>query len=336
MKTITGLLLTYALAVPAAPAAAQADWSRDIERHVERIADYALALAADALGDLVAEREQGRNDRVPRRDPDRARGRGPAYTDTFTRTVRLGRNGRLELDNLSGDVEVTGVGGDDVKIVATKLVRSPNEATARTALDAMHIEVTERPGLVSVSARPTRGRSGGAEVNYVITVPAGTSLSLKSVSGDVTVSKVSGDVQLNSLSGDVVVKDAKPRIVTVESVSGDVSLEQVSGERVNVNVISGDVVLSGPLASTGRYDLRSHSGDVQVILEGNPGFELEAGSFSGDVSSEFALTLRGAVRSSFSGNRGPGRNSDIRGTANDGGALLSLHSFSGDILITKR
>lgn len=328
MKTITGLLVTYALAVPAAPATAQGHY----EYQIERIISSALTLAADALDDAVADRA-GRQ-----RGPGRGQTRGPEYTEKFEKTVRLGRNGRLELSNLSGDIEITGGSGDDVKVSATKVAHAPDEQTARAALTATTIEVVERSGVVTISAQPTRGRTAGVEVNYVISVPTGTSLALRTYSGDVTVTNVSSDIRLNSLSGDIVVKDGKPSMIEIDSVSGDVSLEQTESERVQVNSVSGDIVFKGKLAKTGRYEMKTHSGDVQVVTDGGASFELEAGTLSGDVSSDFAVKLTGSgTGTSFlPRDRGPRRNGDIRGVANDGGAVLSLHSFSGDILISKR
>jgi DUF4097 and DUF4098 domain-containing protein YvlB len=331
MKTLTGLVMLSSLAVPSTPASAQ----DTLQHQVERITEYALTIAADALGELADQRAD--RDRAGRQGrPDRTRGnREPEYTDTFMRTVRLGANGRLELDNLSGNVEVTGSSSDDVRITATRSARSNSEASARAALAAAQIEVTERPGLVRISAEPTRGRDNRVDVNYVISVPAGTSLSLKTLSGDISVKNVAGDLRLNSISGNIAVRDARPRATDVEVVSGDVSLEQLDSERVQVKSLSGDITLKGRLARTGRYELHTHSGDIQVIPEGNPGFELEAETFSGDVSSDFG------VRAGFGGSnfsrRGGGarRSNDVRGSVNDGGAVLSLQSFSGDISIKK-
>jgi len=326
MKTITGILMTYALAVPAAPAAAQGRY----EYQIERIISSALTLAADALDDAVATRQRG---------PGQGReARGPEYTDKFDKTVRLGRNGRLELVNLSGDVAITGTSGEDVKVSATKVTHATDEAAARAALSATTIDVVERSGVVTISSQPTRGRATSVEVNYVISVPTGTSLILRTYSGDVTVTNVSADIRLNSLSGDIVVKDSKPSMIEIDSVSGDVSLEQAESERVQVNSVSGDIVFKGKLAKTGRYELKTHSGDVQVVTDGGASFEVEAGTLSGDVSSDFALKLTGSgTGTSFvPRDRGPRRSGDIRGIANDGGAVLSLHSFSGDILISKR
>ena len=333
MKTITGVLVLSALVVPSSPAAAQGN----LAYQIERIVDYSLTIAADALGDLVDDRAD-RDDRQDRQRGPGARGdRGPEFTEIFTKTVRLGRNGRLELDNVSGDIDVTGVGGDDVKITATKRVHAPNESAGRGALKAIEIEVADRAGVVSISAGPTRGRFSGGAIDYVISVPTGTSLSLKTASGDVSVKSVTGDLVVNSFSGDVVVSDSRPRAIEIELVSGDVSLEKIDSERVHVKSVSGDVTFTGKLAKTGRYDLSTHSGDIQVIPEGNPGFEVDAETFSGDVSSDFGVRRGPTLRNNLNPNdRGSRRNNIIRGTINDGGAALTLHTFSGDILITKR
>jgi hypothetical protein len=329
MKTITGIVMTCALVIPASPAAAQGD----IQNQVERIVSSALTIAADALDNLADDRA-GRAQRQRGADRD---DRGPAYTDKFEKTVRLGRNGRLELRSYSGDVEIVGGAGDEVKITATKIAHGSSEATARASMTAMAIEVNERPGAVSIQAQPTRGRSISVDVNYIISVPAGTSLDLTTYSGDVTTRNMTGDVRLKTYSGDVVVRDGKPTDIEIDCTSGDVSLEQVDSERVQVHALSGDIVYKGKLSKTGRYELRTNSGDVQVVTDGGASFELEARTFSGDVTSDFALKLGGNLSTSLTGNnRGARRNNDIRGIVNDGGAFLSLHSLSGDILISKR
>lgn len=327
MKTITGILVTYALVVPASPAAAQSN----LGYQIDRIINSALTLAADSLDELVDERA----DRQQRGDRGRA-DRGPEYTEKVERTVKIGRTGRLELTNFSGDIEVTGGSGEDAKITATKVTHSTSEATAKTSLSNMAVEIEERAGGVVISAQPTRGRSSGVDVNYVITVPAGASLDLKTYSGDVTIRSVSGDVRLKSYSGDVVVRDSKPADLEIDATSGDISLEQVESDRVRVNTLSGDVVLKGKLSKTGHYELRSTSGDVQIVTDKDASFQVEAGTFSGDITSDFPLKLGGNIQaSSFGPGRGPKR-STIRGVAGDGGAVLSLQSLSGDILITKR
>jgi DUF4097 and DUF4098 domain-containing protein YvlB len=357
MKLITGFLLTGALAIPAPPAAAQTgDWRRDLDR----LTDYALVLAADAIGELAEARIQSSDTREQRREREqrireaqqRAREAGrragsderyPEYKEVFTRTVKAGRSARFELDNVAGDVAITGTSGDDIRITATKSVHTPTESQGRDALRATEIEVTERSSSVTVRAVPTRGRQNLVDVDYVISVPTGTDLMIHTLAGDIQVRTVTGDVRLQATSGDITVTDVKPRDLDVTTISGDIRIEQADTERVEVESTSGDIDYRGKLARNGRYQLHSTSGDIRVAPEGGTGFDVEASTFNGDFTSDFALKLEGAVRNNFNGKGGgrglgslPGGRGSIRGTFNDGGASLSLRSLSGDITITKK
>jgi DUF4097 and DUF4098 domain-containing protein YvlB len=304
---------------------------------------------------------------------------GPEYTDNFSRTVRLGRTGTFELSNVAGDVTITGGSGDDVRIQAVKRVRRVNESEAKTLLAEIEIRVSERPGMVVVETEQSRRRRDvAAAVDFTIAVPSGASVAVRSVSGVLRVSNVrgelraesvSGDVNLSSVgrlrtvksvsgdlevsdvdgedvvassvSGDVMLRNLKARSLDLQTVSGDMRFADLQTDRVTLKTISGDIDFGGRLARGGRYDFQSHSGDVRITPTGNPAFDLEASTFSGDVHSDFALTLRGATVDQGNGfNAGPGRgprlNRTIRGSIGDGGALISIRSFSGDVVIVKR
>jgi DUF4097 and DUF4098 domain-containing protein YvlB len=90
-------------------------------------------------------------------------------------------------------------------------------------------------------------------------------------------------------------------------------------------------MLAGPLVRGGRYDLGSHSGDVEVNVGGDIGFELEASSFSGSVRTDVPLKLTGVSQAN---NRG--RQRSMRGTLGDGSAVLDITTFSGSIVISKK
>ncbi|HTM02819.1 MAG TPA: DUF4097 family beta strand repeat-containing protein [Vicinamibacterales bacterium] len=349
MKTITGLLITGALLVPTAPAAAQ---SHDLQHDIDHIVDASIALAADALDQLAAARaqssvERDRSRERARQARDRARARQdretlPEYTDVFSKTVKLGRNGRLELDSVAGNVQITGDDGDEVRITATKKAHAPTEAAARDQLRATDIVVTERTGNVSIQAEATRGRQGLAAVDYVITVPSGTDLLLNTIAGDVTLKNTSGDIRIDSKAGDIRITDTKSRDVDVKTVSGDVQLQQVEAERVTVESTAGDIEYRGRLMKNGHYEFRTTGGDVHIVPDASA-FDVEASTFSGDFSSDFALKLQGTTtRNSFGGNGGrgilglPGGRGTLRGTYNEGGPVLSIRSLSGDISITKK
>lgn len=299
--------------------------------------------------------------------------RGPEVTDRFSRTLRLGRTGSFELTNVSGDVTVTGGGGDEVRIEAVKRARARDD-DARALLDELRIEVTEGPGRVEVrTVFPRNRRHYSGSVDYTITVPSGASAAIKTVSGDVRVTGVKGELRAESVSGDIVASGAS-RLSFVKSVSGDVevvdgvsdmavSVSTVSGDltarglkapaldlgsvsgdimvtnvtcdRATLKTVSGSVEYDGALARAGRYEMSAHSGNVRLAIAGTTGFELEATTFNGEVRSDFPLTLRAGMDDSDS-RRSRQRTHSIRGSYGDAGAIVSLKSFSGDIVVTKR
>src|SRR5262245_50351989 len=78
------------------------------------------------------------------------RDRGPEQTERFSRKVRLGRDGRFTIENIAGDITVTGGSGDEVSIEAVKRTRGD-----RSQLGTVQIVVDERPGRVEVRTNHT-------------------------------------------------------------------------------------------------------------------------------------------------------------------------------------
>ncbi len=201
-------------------------------------------------------------------------------------------------------------------------------------------------------------------------VPFGTSVSARSLAGDLKVSKVRGEVQLESangtveaigtprlarvktLSGDILIVDAgsaegiaastvsgrlvvkgvKTRSLELATISGDLVLVNIACERAQVRTVSGATEFAGPLVKIGRYEFTSHSGDVRLTLAGSQGFELAAKTFSGGVHSDLPLTIGPNDPPLPPG--APERR-DLRGTFGDGSALVIVKTFSGSVAIAR-
>lgn len=353
--TITGVVL--ALAAPAA--AQEADWVREVERHAEAIALEVVR----ALG--IDDAQRGPRDEQ----------RGPEVIERFSRTVRLGRPGSFDLSNVAGDIIITGGGGGDVRIDAVKRTRNRDEAEGRARLQQVEIQVRELGNRVEVRTEyPREQRNLVVSVDYTISLPQNANVDVKTVSGDVratnirgelstqsvsgdviatgarrlgAVKSVSGDIQItdaeaegqvtaSTVSGDLLVRSLTAAGVEMSTVSGDVTLDKVECERADLRTVNGDIQYSGSLARNGRYEMNTHSGDIRLAVS-TSGFDVEASTFGGDLRSDYALTL-GGTQLSLDGRgrrRGP-PNRTIRGSFGDASARLSLRSFSGDIIITRR
>ena len=346
-----------------------------IDRHIEHLLDRHVNVAVRAQV-VLAQRQSGdaaRRAAQAARDAERRRRqdarRGPEYTEPISKTLRLGKNGTFDLQNLSGEIVVTGGGGSDVRVEAIKRVRNPNESEARALLQSIEVRIEERNGNVEVRTNyPRRNWSGG--VDYTVTLPRDANVVLRSVSGDIRVNTLNGELRVESVSGNVVatsvrrirqaktvsgdleivesdgdevaggtvsgnliIRGVKARTVDLQSVSGDLRLTDVESDRAFVRSITGSIDFAGRLSQQGRYEFQSHSGDVRVSPANAQGFSLEASTFSGDLRSDFPLTLQGNQVN----NLGPRRNPrGIRGSFGTGGAVLTLQSFSGNITIVKR
>jgi DUF4097 and DUF4098 domain-containing protein YvlB len=298
---------------------------------------------------------------------------GPEQTDRFTGTYKVDPQGALDLSHVSGDVRVTTGPGNEVRLEAVKRVRHRNAEEGKRLLAALRVDVSQVGGRLEVRTiypRLAGNRGFSGTVDYTIVVPQTLTVSIKTVSGDVTVHGVHGEVRAETISGDVevvstpnlavaksvsgdvnardiaastltlgtvsgtvVASALKVRTLEAGSVSGDVQLSNLQVERLSAKSFSGSIAFDGILQRSTRYEFTSHSGDVRVTLPGNTsGFELDASTFSGSVRSDFPVTLRPLARD----DRRPPSARAMRGTFGDAGAILAVRSFSGTIVIAKK
>ena len=197
-------------------------------------------------------------------------------------------------------------------------------------------------------------------VDYLVTVPRDTGVAIESFDGDVTVEGVDGETHVKTVSGDgrlaslarlvavetfsgnLEIADVRSEdVLTAETVSGRidiegvrvprlevksfggaVALQGVESRRVEVETVSGSVTFDGALAADGRYELRSHSGDIFLTVPGGSGFELDAQSFNGDLRSDIPILVGRGDPSRRTPVFEGGRRA-IRGIAAAGGARLN-------------
>ena len=174
--------------------------------------------------------------------------REPEQSDRVKRRVRIGRDGRVSVSNVAGDITVSAIAGDEVSIDASK------HGSSR-ALGNVSVIIDDRPGRVDVVTEYSRTfgfANNDVSVDYTIGVPEGATVDLKSVSGTVRVTGVKGSVRLQSISGNVVTTNAA-RVEFAKTVSGSIELNGVSTDGdLTVSIINGAIRANGIKARSPR------------------------------------------------------------------------------------
>jgi DUF4097 and DUF4098 domain-containing protein YvlB len=209
----------------------------------------------------------------------------------------------LEVSIPSGDIEVETVDGEE-----TTLAVDGDERMLE------HVEVRHDGGRVVVSLRDKNRvgfsfslgslvfGSGGLRVQA--RMPHGAAVKVKTASADTELAGRFEKLDVNSASGDVLLRGEIVENATVKTVSGDVELDRVDGD-LSVQCVSGDVrvrtvagsadtkSVSGDVrigaVTAGDVRFASVSGDIEIGVAQGSVLDVDAGSTSGDLSSEVPL-----------------------------------------------
>jgi DUF4097 and DUF4098 domain-containing protein YvlB len=92
------------------------------------------------------------------------------------------------------------------------------------------------------------------------------SVDINTVSGDVECRDIRGTLKVNSVSGAVTAQRSDAPQVSIKTVSGDVTLDLVNGAAViKSSSVSGDVTVRAP---HGGYDVKANTASGQVVIDG--------------------------------------------------------------------
>jgi hypothetical protein len=264
----------------------------------------------------------------------------------FRRELAAGK--RLYVQNVIGDVRVTGGSGRQVEVTAMK------KAGRHGRPDDVTVEIVELTDGVAICVRYPGQHSGSredrpdshdgrstskhnicrsnswnngnnrndTEVDITVRVPEGLLLRIGTVSGDVTAERLVGTIDLQSVSGDVRLTGGRGPSIALETVSGDIELQGGDAKEVSGHTVSGEVTFTGSVIDGGSYDFSTTSGDIRLTLPGRPNATLSAATFSGQFSSNLSTTPNETRR-----------RHRYDATWGSGSARLDVESLSGDIRI---
>jgi hypothetical protein len=199
------------------------------------------------------------------------------HEEKFEKTESLARDGKVEIRNISGDVEVMTWDRGEVKIDGLKISRASSMEKAKEYASKVKIEISRENGMLKVETKYPKPSIKGmsVSVDYKVMIPSQAAINARTVSGDVILEKIGGKAAAGTKSGNVSVFGAQNG-ANAETVSGNVKVADVENG-IYCKTASGNVSAKN---ITGNADLNCVSGDVTA--EKITG-DVEADTVSGSV-----------------------------------------------------
>jgi hypothetical protein len=187
-------------------------------------------------------------------------------TEEWTRRYPLTQDGRVEVVNINGPIDV--VAGQDgiVEVHATQTVRALTDDMARERLRTLSIEEAVTLSRVHLETRASApaGRVS-LEVHYRVSVPRASQVDVVTTNGAVSLNRLQAGVRASTTNG-TITGDALAGSVDASTVNGSiqVDLEEVGTAGVRLETVNGAVHLRVPERSKVSLSARSVNGRIAV------------------------------------------------------------------------
>lgn len=217
----------------------------------------------------------------------------------------------VEIRGVNGGIDALPSSSGQVEVTAIKTGRKSNPRDVRivvvphaggVTICALYPDVDGEPN----ECRPNGGRNSTRDndvnVQFTVRVPAGASFTGRSVNGSIDARDLDGRVSLHTVNGDVKINTTS--YASVKTVNGSIT------------------------ARFGRADwqdaleMKTVNGSITVHLPGGVATDVTAKTVSGQILSDFPITIREAGRRSLKGSIGGG-----------GGRALALETVNGTITL---
>jgi len=235
------------------------------------------------------------------------------YWTNYNRSFPLPADGRFEIDNVNGRIEIRGWDSNVVSVATAIHGKTPENVWARQ----VHMEAT--PDRVSVHAKiPDDAPEASsfwdalagalqdqATADFVVQVPVHARLEpVSSVNGRVVVAGVAGDINVSTVNGDIEISGAAANL-KLHTVNGRIRAEMavLKGQQsVALDAVNGELELAVPEAADARFDVSTVNGSLtsefaslQPATEFPRGNKLAASLGSGSASVK-AHTVNGGIK----------------------------------------
>lgn len=212
----------------------------------------------------------------------------------------------LEVRNAFGNVSVSEVEGETLRITTHRWAVGASDDEARETARQVEVRAEEEEGTVKVRVRgEDRRLMRRVRVHLEITALAGVNVDVKGIAGKIACRNLSGEMAAKTVSGEIALQSLRGK-ASAHAVSGMVTAEGL-GAGIQASTVSGQIqvrdcqgparlnTVSGLIAASGRGEVSAHSVSGLIRLVGIESDRVTAKSVSGPVEIEFSAPFSGSL-----------------------------------------
>ncbi len=239
----------------------------------------------------------------------------------------------LDVDAITGSIEVVGTPGDQVQVVVNETFRAESKERMEKARKEVTLDISQETGLLKLfvngpfrcncndDCRHSRGEDGySVRTDFQLQVPQNVELKLKTVNG--------GHVQVKDVTGNF----------SVRNVNGGIEMENVAGSG-HARTVNGGVKVSFRENPRENSDFSTINGNVELYFAKNLAADFRFKTMNGGVFTDFPMT-------SLPVNQGQGERHNGKfvfrtdrftgGRVGSGGPEIKAENLNGSIRIMER
>lgn len=223
------------------------------------------------------------------------------YDQAFTT-----HGGSLEVENINGSITVKTWGQEKVIIEAVK-------KGSEREIEELDIDARFSENFISLATRQPNKCKGS--VDYTIIVPRKTNVSLKTLSGSISINQVTGSIAALTNKGSITINEAA-NAVRAKTTKGDI-----------------DVSMRHIKQATTIF-LENQVGDIDLALPKKTNAQLSAKTAEGKISCDLYVTLKPRT-TKINAQFWDTMKKEIDGTIGQPGSHITLHTIEGNISIAE-
>ncbi len=262
-------------------------------------------------------------------------------SEVETRSFDAGASPNLVVRNRNGRTEVRTGDVRAIQIEATKRAVGPNaqELLRQIQLDMSQSGDTVRLGYTTPTVTGF-SLGGGGSVDFLVTVPANTTIDIEANNGEIVVDGVraattvkndNGAITLRNIDGATSAQTQNGRLtlsrvrgrLDAQSTNGPIDIQDAQADNLRLRNNNGPITYVGSLGE-GAHEIRSSNGRVSVTVPADQKLRLDVQTGNGSITNRMSLSDARIERNRLSG------------TLNGGGPTLTIRTDNGSVTLETR